>query len=75
MSNMNYCRFENTASDLGDCLNALEKGEVISEREKEIGIQMFMDFLNFCEDNNIIEGVDVDAVESLFNKKTEEEDE
>jgi len=72
---MSYCRFENTSTDLSDCLEALDNGEEISEREKEIGIQMFMDFLNFCEDNNIIEGVDVDAVESLFNKKTEEEDE
>lgn len=25
MSNMSYCRFENTARDLGDCWNALEE--------------------------------------------------
>jgi len=24
MSNMSYCRFENTASDLQDCLDAVE---------------------------------------------------
>ena len=38
MSNMSYCRFENTLSDLRDCLNALkEEGmdtlESRSERE------------------------------------------
>lgn len=35
MSNMSYCRFENTASDLADCLyameEALEDGETLSE--------------------------------------------
>ena len=27
MSNMSYCRFENTAKDLDDCLNAIENGK------------------------------------------------
>ncbi len=45
MSNMSYCRFENTASDLQDCLDAVEElinyngknsyGEVLNESEKE----------------------------------------
>lgn len=37
MANMSYCRFENTKSDLADCVNALrwviEDGDTISERE------------------------------------------
>ena len=28
MGNMSYCRFENTARDLRDCLNAIHNGEV-----------------------------------------------
>ena len=28
MGNMSYCRFENTARDLRDCLNAINNGEV-----------------------------------------------
>jgi|TARA_B100001059_G_C17787253_1_gene557891 hypothetical protein len=42
---MSYCRFENTASDLQDCLDAVEElinyngknsyGEVLNESEKE----------------------------------------
>ena len=45
MSNMSYCRFENTASDLQDCLDAVEElinyngknsyGVVLNESEKE----------------------------------------
>ena len=27
MSNMSYCRFENTSKDLADCLDAIERGE------------------------------------------------
>jgi len=28
MSNMNYCRFENTANDLEDCIEAIENEEI-----------------------------------------------
>ena len=27
MANMSYCRFENTANDLRDCVHAIEAGE------------------------------------------------
>jgi hypothetical protein len=27
MANMSYCRMENTASDLKDCVDAIENGE------------------------------------------------
>ena len=27
MANMSYCRFENTARDLRDCVNAIRNGE------------------------------------------------
>jgi hypothetical protein len=27
MANMSYCRMENTARDLQDCVNAIEEGE------------------------------------------------
>jgi hypothetical protein len=33
MANMSYCRFENTYSDLADCVRALRNGEEISEDE------------------------------------------
>ena len=28
MGNMSYCRFENTARDLNDCVHAINNGEV-----------------------------------------------
>ena len=34
MANMSYCRFENTYSDLADCVWALEERDELSERER-----------------------------------------
>ena len=31
MSNMSYCRFENTLSDLGDCVEAMENAKTIED--------------------------------------------
>lgn len=33
MSNMSYCRFENTYGDLQDCLEALNEQDELSESE------------------------------------------
>jgi hypothetical protein len=49
MGNMSYCRFENTARDLRDCLEAINDGEhekELSSYEKS-GLQ---DLLSSCED-------------------------
>ena len=44
---MSYCRFKNTSMDLGDCLDAIERGEIhdLVDYEYE-GIQ---DILDYCE--------------------------
>ena len=34
MANMSYCRFENTYSDLADCVEALKECNELSERER-----------------------------------------
>lgn len=52
MSNMSYCRFENTAADVGDCLDALQEcvgvqdlyNNLSSTHEK----QGFKDFFQSC---------------------------
>ena len=36
MSNMSYCRFENTSRDLKDCIEAIENGEINELNEYEI---------------------------------------
>lgn len=40
MANMSYCRFENTYSDLADCVGALECGDKLSDREKRFAKYM-----------------------------------
>ena len=47
MGNMSYCRFKNTSMDLGDCLDAIERGEIrdLVDYEYE-GIR---DILDYCE--------------------------
>ena len=44
---MSYCRFENTAKDLGDCLDAIENGKTddLSSYEKD-GLRNLLDY---CE--------------------------
>ena len=43
MGNMSYCRFENTASDLRDCLNAIHRGEINDLSSYEInGLKSIM---------------------------------
>ena len=44
---MSYCRFENTAKDLGDCLDAIENRKInnLSSYEKN-GLQ---ELLYYCE--------------------------
>ena len=44
MGNMSYCRFENTASDLRDCLDAIQRGEANDLSNFEIsGLTNIMD--------------------------------
>ena len=49
MGNMSYCRFENTARDLRDCIQAIENGEHtddLSSYEKD-GLE---ELLSYCEE-------------------------
>ena len=47
MSNMSYCRFENTARDLRDCVNAYQSGDVADLKEYEVvGLQEILDLAN-----------------------------
>jgi len=55
MGNMSYCRFENTARDLRDCLNAIRNGETddLSSYEVDglIDIQMMAKEIVNMEDH------------------------
>jgi hypothetical protein len=45
---MSYCRFENTANDVEDCVDAIRDGELtdMSEKEKE----GFLRFVYYCKE-------------------------
>ena len=51
MGNMSYCRFENTARDLQDCLNAINRGEINELNDYEV--EGLRDILEMC--NEIID--------------------
>lgn len=48
MSNMSYCRFENTSKDLEDCIEAIENGEINELNEYEIEALKTMQYQAKC---------------------------
>lgn len=66
MANMSYCRFENTKSDLADCVSALERiaydNESISEREWNHAKQMRSWCESFIEAFDDIEEEDINII-------------
>ena len=49
MSNMIYCRFENTARDLQDCLDAIENGE-INDLGSQYEVDALEQLLDLCKE-------------------------
>lgn len=56
MSNMSYCRFENTLRDLEDCAEAIAEQEKLSESERKAKnrlIELCIDIANdYSPDND-----------------------
>lgn len=50
MSNMSYCRFENTYNDLRDCLDALDNSSVeeLEEHASEYGRHYIRKLIKLC---------------------------
>ena len=68
MSNMSYCRFTNTRTDLNDCLVSIREEAHLSDAEASAGKGMFKAFLSLCQDYGMIEGVDCDKVDDVFDR-------
>ena len=68
MANMSYCRFENTARDLRDCLQAIENGELddLSSYERD-GLEQL---LSDCEEMFHMKEEIEEAINE--NKRTEQ---
>lgn len=49
MGNMSYCRFENTLSALGDCVDAMEEANSLSELDlNQYETNAFMEMFRTC---------------------------
>ncbi len=59
MGNMSYCRFENTARDLVDCVNAINRGEIHELNNYELdGLKDILDLAEqIVEDKEYIQQV------------------
>ena len=75
MSNMSYCRFTNTRSDMEDCLEALRDETPLSDFEVRAGKAMFKDILEVCQAYGIIAAFDGDEIDRLFDNLLEKEEE
>ncbi len=68
MSNMSYCRFQNTYGDMVECLDALKQEYDLSSEEYHAAVGMFKEFLRFCRDVEIIEDYDHKRVEEYLGE-------
>lgn len=66
MSNMSYCRFQNTYGDMLECLDALTQEYDLSSEEYHAAVRLFEEFLRFCRDVEIIEDYDQKRVEEYL---------
>lgn len=65
---MSYCRFQNTNSDLSECLEALNDRNISSNEERFKARIMLINFLNFCTDEGIIERYNMDIINNIINE-------
>ncbi len=52
-------RFKCTLYDVEDCLDAITDDEVVKPSEKKKAVKMFSMFLNFCEEEKIVDSYDL----------------
>lgn len=72
MSNMSYCRFNNTLNDLHDCQDALGSGDSLSAEERAKAVRL----INVCRNiASEYEGESDEDILKSFNKEEDEEDE
>lgn len=74
MSNMSYCRFDNTLSDMNDCLNALEDRDISSDSERRKASKMLNTICKFLESEGIIENFDQSKITEIIEECREQED-
>jgi len=68
MSNMSYCRFQNTYGDMVECLDALKQEYDLSSEEYHAAVRLLEEFLRFCRDVEIIETYDHKRIEEYLSE-------
>ncbi|KEI94069.1 hypothetical protein N494_18260 (plasmid) [Clostridium botulinum A2B7 92] len=71
MSNMSYCRFQNTVEDLEECLNALTDREELSIRENNAAKRMLKNIAEWIRVECIVDGdgeIDYEEIELIINQ-------
>ena len=68
MANMGYCRLSNTLKDLNDCLDAIDNRDIKSIEERDCAKTMIKSFLEFLENEEIIDGFDTEQIDSLIDE-------
>lgn len=74
MANMSCCRFQNTRSDMEDCLDALREEKRLSSDEARAGRWMIDDILSYCQDSGIIDSYDGQRLEAVFERLVKEDE-
>lgn len=64
--NMSYCQFENTCSDMMDCLSALGEPQGASYREIDKAKEMFEEILNTMREFHVIDGYNADNLYEII---------
>ena len=67
MSNMSYCRFQNTASDLQDCADNLRDGD-LSRQEKRARANLLMIAMQMLEEIGVRFDTDAHQLERLIEE-------
>lgn len=68
MGNMSYCRFENTRSDITECIEALEDRSITSITERRNAMKLLENILDFCINENIIDGYNSDRILEIIKE-------
>lgn len=77
MGNMSYCQFENTASDMQQCINTLEEyewnvAEVIESASSEFEARAITRFVKLCL--QVVENIDYDELEDADDANSADSD-
>lgn len=63
--NMEHCRFNNTFVALCECFDALDDGEILSNEEYNKAKAIFVEVVDFLEQNGVI---DTDVDEDFYDR-------